>query len=151
MLGKLMTGTRNPGVEVLTWIHLMRVYDKMQHRSMRHLAEYDLTTPQFDVLAQLKVNEGISQQALSEQLLVTKGNVCGLIDRLESRGLVERREDPEDRRSNRLYLTEEAHALADEVIPAHEDFIRQQMSALREDEQRALHKLLRDLDKSLVL
>src|SRR4051812_18049768 len=99
-----MTGMRHPGL--LAWMHLMRVFTKMQQHSMDQLKCYDLTPSQFEVMSRLSASPGITQQALAESLLVTKGNVCGLIDRLEAQKLVERRCDPQDRRSNLLYLTE---------------------------------------------
>ncbi len=142
-----MSAMRTPGL--LAWIHLMRVFQKMQYHSMSHLQDYNVTPAQFEVLSRLSVDPGITQQALAEKLLVTKGNVCGLISRLEEQGLVERRSDPEDRRSNLLFLTEAAQKLASQVIPAHEGFIQEHMSSLAEDEQRALHTLLRSLDNSL--
>ena len=142
-----MSGVRNPGL--LAWLYMMRVSNKIHRTSADHLAKYDLTAAQFDVLAHLSVKEGISQQALSERLLVTKGNVCGLIDRMESRGLVSRCSHPEDRRLNLLHLTEAGRALADRVVPAHEEFLRQQMQHLSAEEQRTLYSLLRDLDRSL--
>jgi DNA-binding MarR family transcriptional regulator len=117
---------------------------------MEHLHDYNLTPAQFDVIAHLSVAPGISQQELAERLLVTKGNICGLIGRLEERGLVTRCQDPEDRRSNVLNLTDRARQLAAEVIPAHEQFILEHMSSLTQDEQRTLLVLLRDLDRSLV-
>ena len=55
---------------------------------------HGMTLPQFDVLATLWHGEGITQQELASRLLVTKGNVVGLIDRLCTAGLVERRADP---------------------------------------------------------
>lgn len=146
-LSKKTAGVRHPAL--LSWLHLMRIYDKMQQHSADHLHQYSLTPAQFDVLAQLVTNPGISQQELAERLLVTKGNVCGLIDRLEKLGMVQRCEDPEDRRSNRLHLTEKAQRLAAEAIPAHEEFIVEHLSALSWDQQRTLLALLRDLDRSL--
>jgi DNA-binding MarR family transcriptional regulator len=142
-----MAGVRQPGV--LAWLYLMRVYDKLQLRSMQHLAEYNLTPAQFDVLAQLSLKDRISQQELAERLLVTKGNVCGLIDRMSSRGLVERQSHPHDARVNLICLTDKGQALADEVIPAEEAFMQSQMDALSSDEQRTLQALLRELDLSL--
>jgi DNA-binding MarR family transcriptional regulator len=142
-----MAGVRNPGL--LAWLHLVRVFDKMHSHSMGHLTKYKLTPAQFDVLAHLSVAPGITQQELADKLLVTKGNICGLIDRLESQGLVERRCDPRDRRSNLLFLTGKAHELANEVIPAHEDHLQSHMDVLSEDEQRALLDLLKRLDHSL--
>jgi DNA-binding MarR family transcriptional regulator len=127
----------------------MRVHSKMEHHTSEHLHDYGLTPAQFDVLAQLRGAPGISQQALAERLLVTKGNVCGLLDRMSAQGLVERRSDPEDRRSNLLFLTEQGLKLADEVIPAHEEYIISHMVALPPEEQRLLGGLLRDLEKYL--
>jgi DNA-binding MarR family transcriptional regulator len=127
----------------------MRIYHKMQQHSSSHLHCYDLTPAQFEVLAHLHTNPGITQQELAEKLLVTKGNVCGLINRLEADGLVERCPDPEDRRSNRLHLTEKATQIASEAIPDHEAFIEDHMAALSGEDLEALHALLRGLDQSL--
>ena len=142
-----MAGIRHSGL--LAWLHLLRVYNKMHHHSMDHLQQFDLTPAQFDVIAQLSMAPGISQQGLAEKLLVTKGNICGLLDRLEKQGLVVRRDDPEDRRSHQLYLTEKAEKLAECVIPAQEQYIQEHISVLSEDEQRTLLALLRDLERGL--
>ena len=129
---------------------MMRVFDKLERLSTEDLERFDVTQAQFGVLAHLSAREGISQQELSEKLFVTKGNVCGLIDRLEKRGLVERRFDPEDRRSNLLFLTEEGRKLARRAVPSHEQFMSEQMSALTHEEQQILRALMRKLDKSIV-
>lgn len=142
-----VTRTKDPGV--LAWLHLVRVHDKVDRLVAERLGRFDLTLAQFDVLANLIAKQGISQQTLSEGLLVTKGNICGLIDRLESRGLVERRCHPVDRRQNLLYLTEKGQALAEEVVPAVQELIGQKMEALSADEKQTLNILLRDLDRSL--
>jgi DNA-binding MarR family transcriptional regulator len=135
---------------VLAWLYMMRITDKLHRLEGEHLAKYYLTPAQFGVLAHLIANEGITQQALSERLFVTKGNVCGLIGRLEERGLVHRESDPEDRRSNLLYLTVKGRELAERVVPANEQFISEYMSTLTVEEQHTLRNLLRRLDKSIV-
>jgi DNA-binding MarR family transcriptional regulator len=142
-----MSGLREPGL--LAWLHLMRVFSRVQRQEANHLAKYNLTLAQFDVLSRLSVTEGITQQALADQLLVTKGNVCGLIDRLSEQGLVERRADPEDRRANLLYLTAAGRALAQQVVPAHQRVLHSLMRGLDEAEQRQLLGLMRKLDRSL--
>lgn len=128
---------------------MMRVSSKMERLSSEHIRILGMTSAQFDVLAQLSTHEGISQQALSEILFVTKGNVCGLIGRMEQRDLVERRPDPDDRRANLLFLTEKGKALAQRVMPEQERFIAEQMSALSQDEEATFRTLLRQLDRSL--
>lgn len=134
---------------VVAWLYMMRITDKLHRLEGEHLTGYDLTPAQFGVLAHLVANEGISQQALSQRLFVTKGNVCGLIGRLEERGLVVRHSDPEDKRINLLHLTPKGRELAERVVPAHEQFISEYMSTLSFQEQGKLRSLLRRLDKSI--
>jgi len=134
---------------VLAWMRLARVYDKIQRRSQQHLRRFGLTVSQFDVLAQVGSAEGLCQQELAERLLVTKGNVCGLIDRMEQAGLMVRRPDPEDRRIHRLELTPEGRRLYAEAVPAQEQLIASLLAGLEPEEQRALHGLLRRLDRSI--
>jgi DNA-binding MarR family transcriptional regulator len=131
---------------LLAWLRMWRVVQKVERTAAEHLRAYGLNYAQFDVLAHVGAAEGSKQKELGESLLVTKGNVSHLIDQMERRGLVWRRQEG---RTNRLYLTEEGRQLFEEVVPAHEDLVHQQMSALPEEEQAQLHELLRELDHSL--
>ena len=141
--------TKLKDTRVLAWLYMMRVFNKMERLGDEHIQKLGLTGPQFDVLAQLSTHEGINQQGLSEKLFVTKGNVCGLLDRMEQRGWVERNSDPADRRAHRLHLTDEGRKVAECAMPAQEEFIVGQMSVLTDEEQATLRALLRKLDKSL--
>jgi DNA-binding MarR family transcriptional regulator len=134
---------------VLAWLYMMRVFTKMERLGDEHIQGLGLTGAQFDVIAQLSQNEGISQQGLSEKLFVTKGNVCGLLGRMEEKGWVKREDDPDDRRAHRLYLTEKGRELAERVLPAQEEFVAEQMSILTDEEQATFRSLLRQLDRSL--
>ena len=142
-----MPRVRDKGV--LSWLYIMRVTNKLQRLESDNLSRFNLTQAQFGVLAHLSANEGITQQTLSERLFVTKGNVCGLIGRLEERGLVVRSSDPDDRRANHLELTPAGRELIEQVIPVNDHFINDYMSVLDPDEQETLRILLRRLDKSL--
>ncbi len=140
-------GTVRTGV--VAWIHMMRVHHKLQRLEIAHLAEYNLTLPQFDVLAQLCREEGITQQALADRLLVTKGNVCGLMERMLEQGLVERREDPADRRAYMLYLTPKGKRLVESILPKHRQLIAEQIGKLEPAQQKQLLALLSQLDRAL--
>ena len=131
---------------VLAWLRMWRVVQKVERAAAEHLRAHDLNYAQFDVLAHVGAAEGSRQKELGASLLVTKGNVSHLVDQMERRGLVSRRQEG---RTNRLYLTEEGRRLFEEVVPAHEDLVHQLMSALPEEEQVHLHELLRGLDRSL--
>ncbi len=128
-----------------TWVRLIRGRERIGRRLEQLFARHGLTPAQFDVLATLQRGEGITQQELSERLLVTKGNVCGLIDRAEAAGWVERRPDPEDRRANRLYLTESGCQRLAETLPAHHAVIERILGQLGPGKLEELHNLLDDL------
>ena len=136
---------RRPGL--LAWLRLARVFQKVERDSGEHLRGWDLSVAQFDVLAHVGAGEGMTQRELADALLVTKGNVCQLLDRMEDRGLISRRQEG---RAKRLFLTDAGRRLFAEVVPAHEAVIAEQFSVLSEGEQERLHELLRKIDKALV-
>jgi MarR family transcriptional regulator, 2-MHQ and catechol-resistance regulon repressor len=118
----------------------------VERDSGERLKGWDLNVAQFDVLAHVGASEGMTQQELADSLLVTKGNVCQLLDRMEDRGWISRRQDG---RANRLFLTDEGRRLFNEVVPDHEALVTERFSALSRKEQEQLHELLRRLDKAL--
>jgi DNA-binding MarR family transcriptional regulator len=132
---------------VLSWLYLARIFSRLDRMHNRVLADRGLSHAQFDVLSQLNANPGISQQALAERLLVTKGNICGLIDRLEREGCVERRSNAIDRRVNDLHLTEHGRTLYRDAFPKVESAIAEAFDALDPAELSSLRSLLRRLDR----
>jgi DNA-binding MarR family transcriptional regulator len=98
-------------------------------RALRPRLPADLTLPQFDVLAQLERQpEGLTPGGLTRALLVTAGNVTGIVKRLEERGLVERLPVPEDRRTVRVRLTERGRRLIGDLRPAHAGHVQEVLS-----------------------
>jgi DNA-binding MarR family transcriptional regulator len=131
---------------VALWLRLAHVFRKVDHVMMDQLRSQELSLAQFDVLAQVGRREGLSQQEVADALLVTKGNVCQLLDRMERAGLLQRQQEG---RTNRLFLTEAGRQLYATAVPAHEALIAQQFAALSATEQAQLRKLLRKLDRAL--
>ena len=80
-------------------------------RARRH----DMTRAQWVMLAKLEKQPGLSQKELAELLEVEPITVARLIDRLEQRGMVERRADPKDRRIWRLHLRPAAEPVLREI------------------------------------
>jgi DNA-binding MarR family transcriptional regulator len=135
---------RTPGL--LAWLRLVRVFQKVDRVSSESLRCRQLSPAQLDVLAKVGSSEGISQQELAHALLVTKGNICQLLDKMQGSGLLERRPDG---RVNRLFLTEQGRRVHDEIVPKHDAMLVEQFSSLSEGEQRDLLRLLRQLDHAL--
>ena len=141
-----MSVARDPGV--LAWLRLARVYTAVDRRTGRFLRQFDLSTAQFDVIAQVGAHEGLTQQELAEALLVTKGNVTQLLDRLEERGLIERRAVP-GRRGKAIHLTDAGRELNRQAVPAQEAMIASLFDALDIEDQIRLGALLRRIDRAL--
>jgi DNA-binding MarR family transcriptional regulator len=142
-------GLRDPAV--LAWLRLVRVYHKVDQASAAQMRSWrlpsgQLSVAQFDVLAHIGAAPGLTQQELATALLVTKGNICQLLNRMERDGLIER---VAEGRMNRLYLTPAGRALFDEVVPAHEELISRLFGTLDAGEQATLLRLLRRLDRAL--
>jgi DNA-binding MarR family transcriptional regulator len=133
---------------LIAWFRLARSFLFIDRATADHLKAFDLSVAQFDVLAQVGAAEGITQQRLADALLVTKGNVCQLLDRMEARNLVERR-PAESGRAKHLYLTDEGRALQRAVVPAQEDLIDRCFASLSCEEQEQLAKILRKLEHTV--
>ena len=128
------------------WLRLARVFQKVDRASVDLLRQWDLSVAQFDVLVQVGNAEGLTQQQLADRLLVTKGNVCQLLDRMEERGLLVRLQEG---RANHLYLTEKGKAVRADALPAQERLIESLFIELPRTRQAALLASLRRLDHTL--
>ncbi len=129
----------------IAWVRLMRLARDMMRAEERHLRAMGLSIAEIDILAQVGVREGLTQQELARALLVTQGNVTYHVDRLARRGLVERRADG---RCNRLFLTECGRALFRQVVPGQEAWHASRLAVLNLEEQRAFLALLRKLART---
>jgi DNA-binding MarR family transcriptional regulator len=129
-------------------ITLVRVFGRMSEKMANFVEPFGLTMSQFEVLLCLKGGEGISQQELSERLLVTKGNTCITLQKMEAAALIERKVDPSDQRAHRLYITDVGRTLLAKVLPGHHATIHKILSSLSLPEQKTLHELLVRLDAS---
>lgn len=127
------------------WIKIGVVYQRTSRVFAKLLRPLDLTVAQFDALANLYVEAGISQGELASRLLVTKGNMTGLLSRLEERGLVAREPDPEDGRAHRLRLTPAGRRLAKRGLVVQKNLVDAMMGALAPKEREELRVLLTKL------
>ena len=84
----------------------------------------------------------ITQVELGRRLVVTRATVTSVLDKLESKGYVERRDVPDNRRSYHVELTKAGRKLVDEVEPVYRDSIHYVLEYLDEDEVRSLIDVL---------
>jgi DNA-binding MarR family transcriptional regulator len=93
--------------ELRLWLRLLTCTTLIEGEVRRRLRDnFDVTLPRFDLMAQLdKAPNGMTLGELSQRMMVTNGNITGLVDRLEDQGLVKRRASPSDRRVQYVALT----------------------------------------------
>ena len=107
-------------------------------------------TPEQFMLIDLLWNLGeMTQQQLADQLQKDKNSVTQLVDALERKGFVERRRNPEDRRSNTLVLTEKAEHLKMEAKRKGILIMDRMLDSVTEDEQCTLLEILRKLNDNM--
>jgi len=99
-------------------MELLRTAETIWNASRVFFARWDLSPSQFNVLNLLRLTpDGLSQTDLSRELIMHRSNVTGLVDRLEKRGLVERRDVEKDRRAYRVVLTGAGSQVLREILP----------------------------------
>lgn len=123
------------------WFRLLSCHALMLAELRRQL-EDRITLARFDLLASLYREDGQTLAGLSRALLVTAGNVTGLVDRAERDGVVERRPEPTDRRVFRVWLTQKGRALIAELLPLHARHVHELIGSLPATDRRELRRLL---------
>jgi DNA-binding MarR family transcriptional regulator len=103
---------------------LVEAYLAFSRIDSRHIRSLRLTPSQFDVIVTLGDTAGLTCSQLSSQTLVTKGTLTGVLDRLETKGLIKRESVLGDKRRTKIKLTEKGGALFRRVFTAHIAFIR---------------------------
>ena len=129
-------------------ITAVRIVGLMTDSMARLVKPHGLTSAHFEVLLTLKAGEGISQQELSERLLMTKGNACVTVQKMEALGLLERRADPTDQRFQRLYMTDAGRKLLAKVLPEHHAEMKQMLAGISLADQKTLHELLLRVERN---
>jgi DNA-binding MarR family transcriptional regulator len=133
------------------WLRLLRCSTLLEKTVRSRLAEgFDTTLPRFDVLSALERSpKGLQLGELSRYLLVSNGNVTGVITRLTQEGLVDRRVDENDARVVRVSLTKAGRAAFLKMAAAHEAWIEGLMEGLDHTDQTELLTLLTRLRRVL--
>ena len=126
------------------WLRLLtctQLIEREVRSRLRH--DFATTLPRFDLMAQLERHpEGLKMNELSRLLMVTGGNVTTIVDQLEKEGLVERLDEPADRRAFRIHLTRTGERTFADMAREHEEWVVGLLSGLSRREQDDLLKLL---------
>lgn len=109
-----------PGPHYPALLQLLRTAETIWNSSRIFFEQWDLSPAQFNLLNLLTdPGEGLTQSDLGRELLTHRSNITGLVDRLEKRGFVARRDQAGDRRAWRVVLTPAGRRLMDAILPGY--------------------------------
>lgn len=110
----------------------------------RFRAEFDTTLPRFDVMAALAREPGGQTMGdISRWLLVSSGNITGIVSRLEADGLVTRSRSTDDRRTHLVRLSRKGRAEFERLSSIHEQWIKELLCGISRQEMASLDELLK--------
>lgn len=128
---------------ILIWFKISGLYNRNIKETIEILKEHNLTLGQFDVLAHLGTSSEMTQNELSEKLLVSKGSTSQILATMESEGWVQRRQEW---KTKYVSLTASGEALRDKVVPILESYQRKMFAVLQEEERSAFLSMLRKIE-----
>ncbi len=122
-----------------------RAGERLRQGVIANIASADLDMAGFDVLLTLRRNgreQALSPSALAKDMMLSTSAMTNRLDRLEKRGLIARKTDPDDRRGLQIVLTDAGFALVDGLVVSHVETEERMLAALSQAERAMLRELL---------
>lgn len=135
-----------------TIIELQKTAEILEEIHNRFFNKFDISSTKFNLLVILynSSEDGITLSEIGEEMLVTKANITGLVDRLERQGYVIRKRHSKDRRKVIAAITEQGKKFTEKVIEEYKVWSKDVMTILDDDEKSQLLNLFKKLQKGLV-
>ncbi len=143
---KMVKIIKIPGVHV--WLVLWKAAQSVKAHASRHLSTLEICTSDFGILEVLLHKGELPVNTIGKKVLLTSGSITAAVDRLEGKGLVERRNHPKDRRVKVIRLTPRGRKFIENIFGDHSKAIEKTISVLSGNERKLLVKLLKKLGKN---
>ena len=139
--------------KIRAWVRVAWVYQKAFRAMAERLTDVGLSVAQYDLLACLVLAEPevLKQSDLASRLLVTKGNISGMLNRMTEQGLVSRADDPNDRRSKRIIITEEGRKLYEAGRAIQEQLVNEMFDGLDHERLTFLEEVVGEISEKINL
>lgn len=128
---------------------LKAIFLHIDNHEKTYLSNQGLNIPRFYILLHVSHNPGINYIDLSDRLLCTKSNTTRVVQGMVKDGFITRHNDPNDRRSYQLYLTEKGANLLSRVYPGFVKQIESLMSCFNEQETSQYLEVSQHIESSL--
>ena len=129
------------------WLLLWKATKAMEAHAERSVEALGMCLSDFAVLEALLHKGPLPVNVIGKKVLLTSGSMTAAVDRLERRGLVERQDDPNDRRARIVHLTEAGRRSIQKLFAAHERDMERPVSRLTNGEIESLTGILRKLGR----
>ncbi|HWE48683.1 MAG TPA: MarR family transcriptional regulator [Bryobacteraceae bacterium] len=139
--------SRQPVSGVHVWLLLWKAARTLETHAHLSLQGLGMCPGDFAVLEVLLHKGPLPVNAIGRKVLLTSGSMTAAVDRLEKRGLVERRDHPEDRRARIVHLTAAGRGVIRKLFAIHEKDMERVVSVLNAREKEELSALLRKLGR----
>lgn len=124
---------------------LMRASQSVQDVLRRDIKAYGLNTTEFAVLELLYHKGDQPIQHIGKKILLSSGSITYVVDKLEQKGLIVRKDCPKDRRVIYAVITHSGKKFIDEVFPEHEKTVDSIFEELSEEELEKVTQLLKKI------
>lgn len=133
------------GSGVHVWLVLWKAAQAVEAYAKKSVGGSELCGSDFAVLEALLHKGALPVNEIGRKVLLTSGSITVAIDRLEAKGLVERRASPDDRRARIVHLTREGRKLITSVYAGHAADMERLASELSANERTTLIRLLKKI------
>jgi len=133
---------------VRLWLILWKAYETIQQHALHHIESLGIGGSDFAVLELLLHKGPTPVNRIGEKIRLTSGSITVAVDRLERKRLVERKNDPQDRRARVVHLTDTGRNLIVCAFADHQRALEKAMSGLTEEERVEAIGLLKKLGLS---
>jgi DNA-binding MarR family transcriptional regulator len=143
--------SRRSKESIRTWLRLLSCETLIeQYIRSKFRENFKVTLPQFDVLSELEhASEKLTMSQLSRELMVSNGNITGVVDRLEKSGLVRRTRPEHDRRIQFIELTDAGAREFKHMARHHERWLEELFAEISIDDMHRLQKVLLNMRESV--
>jgi MarR family 2-MHQ and catechol resistance regulon transcriptional repressor len=138
---------REEATGVHVWLVLWKAYRALQQQASASIEATGLGASDFAALEALLHKGPLPVNAIAEKVFLTSGSMTAAVDRLESKGLVQRKADASDRRTRVVHLTPKGEALIATAFRDHAAALERAAEGLSQAERAEVIRLLKKLGK----
>ncbi|AUJ23887.1 MULTISPECIES: MarR family winged helix-turn-helix transcriptional regulator [Virgibacillus] len=131
------------------FVVLIKASKALQDYVMEDMKNYGMKTSEFTILETLYHKGKQTVREISESVLIKTGSITYVIDKLEEKGLLQRKHSQEDRRVVYIDITDKGKQLMDEIFPKHQQVIEELFMDVSDEQKKVVIDVLKKAGKRL--